>query len=121
VAHALQPTDRAGSAPYMQAAAGGSYRQVLGSTLVMGGSAVVGALLGIVRTKALALLIGPTGVGLTGLYTSTITLVTAIFEIGVGESGVRYGAPWHPGLRRHPAMAGHGRVPAGPQLADGLR
>jgi hypothetical protein len=68
VAHTLQPADRAGSAPYMQAATGRSYRQVLGSTLVMGGSAVV-------------------GVGLTGLYTSTITLVTAIFEIGVGESG----------------------------------
>lgn len=56
VAHGVQPSDRAGvSAPHMQGSAGNSYRQVLRPTLVMGGSAVVGALLGIVRTKALAL------------------------------------------------------------------
>src|SRR5262245_52287193 len=91
VAHAVQPTSWPRvSAPHMQGAAGKSYRQVLRSTAVMGGSAVIGTLLGIIRTKALALLIGPAGVGLTGLYTSTTTLVTAIFEVGVGESGVRY-------------------------------
>ena len=55
----------------------------------MGGSSVIGILLGVVRTKALALLMGPSGVGLAGLYTSTTSLVIAIFGMGIGESGVR--------------------------------
>jgi enterobacterial common antigen flippase len=55
----------------------------------MGGSSIVSILLGIVRTKVLALLMGPAGVGLAGLYTSTTSLVTAIFGMGIGESAVR--------------------------------
>src|SRR5512138_2353725 len=73
----------------MEGAAGRSYRQILRSTLLMGGSSVVSILLGILRTKVLALLIGPAGVGLAGLFTSTTSLVTAIFGMGIGESAVR--------------------------------
>jgi enterobacterial common antigen flippase len=73
----------------MEGAAGKSYRAILKSTLVMGGSSVVSILLGIVRTKVLALLMGPAGVGLAGLYTSTTNLVTAISGMGIGESAVR--------------------------------
>jgi PST family polysaccharide transporter len=73
----------------MEVAARKSYREILRSTLVMGGSSVVSILLGIVRTKVLALLIGPAGVGLAGLYLSTTSLVTAIFGMGLGESAVR--------------------------------
>ncbi len=46
-------------------------------------------LLGILRTKILALLIGPAGVGLAGIYLSTTNLLTAISGMGIGESGVR--------------------------------
>jgi PST family polysaccharide transporter len=69
--------------------AGKSYRQILKSTFIMGGSSVVTILLGIIRTKVLALLIGPSGVGLTGIYMSTTNLLTAISGMGIGESGVR--------------------------------
>jgi len=69
--------------------AGNSYREILRATLVMGGSSVVGILLGILRSKAFALLIGPAGVGLAGLYMSTTNLVTAIFGMGISESGAR--------------------------------
>src|SRR5262245_26890778 len=78
-----------GASSVMHGTAVTSYRAILKSTLVMGGSSVVSILLGIVRTKVLALLIGPAGVGLTGLYLSTTNLVTAIFALGIGESGVR--------------------------------
>ena len=80
---------RAAAAPAMHGTAVPSYRAILTSTLVMGGSSVASILLGIVRTKVLALLIGPAGVGLAGLYLSTTNLVTAIFGLGIGESGVR--------------------------------
>src|SRR5438874_4225473 len=75
--------------PNMEGAAGTSYRHILRSTVIMGGSSVVSILLGIVRTKVLALLIGPAGIGLAGLYLSTTNLVAAIFGMGIGESAVR--------------------------------
>ncbi len=45
--------------------------------------------LSIVRTKAFALILGPTGVGLFGLYGSIIDLTRAIAGMGVNISGVR--------------------------------
>lgn len=66
-----------------------SYKQILKSTFVMGGSSVISTLLGILRTKVLALIIGPAGLGLTGICMSTISMGTAICGMGIGESGVR--------------------------------
>lgn len=46
-------------------------------------------LLRIVRTKILAVLLGPSGVGIIGLYTSITDLVGTFAGMGVGSSGVR--------------------------------
>src|ERR1019366_1270384 len=67
----------------------GSYAQILKSTLIMGGSSAVQVLLGIVRTKFVAVLLGPTGVGLMGVYTSITTMVNTLTELGARTSGVR--------------------------------
>ena len=45
-----------------------SYSQILKSTALVGGSSVVNIAMGIVRTKAMAMLLGPAGFGLAGLY-----------------------------------------------------
>lgn len=66
-----------------------SYGQILKSSAIVGGSQVVNVAIGIVRTKAMALLLGPAGFGLTGLYTSILDLTQNIAGVGVNSSGVR--------------------------------
>ncbi|OGR30649.1 MAG: hypothetical protein A2X83_00785 [Desulfuromonadales bacterium GWD2_54_10] len=66
-----------------------SYKQILKSTFIMGGSSIIVTLLGIVRTKIIALILGPTGVGLTGIYMSITSLVSTISGMGIRESGVQ--------------------------------
>lgn len=66
-----------------------SYRRILKSTFIMGGSSVIVTLLGIVRTKFIALILGPSGVGLTGIYTTITSLVSTISGMGIRESAVQ--------------------------------
>lgn len=66
-----------------------SYRQIFKSTTLIGGSQVINILLGIVRTKILAVLLGPSGVGIIGLYTSITGLVGTFTGMGISSSGVR--------------------------------
>jgi PST family polysaccharide transporter len=55
----------------------------------VGGSSVVNVVIGIVRTKAMAVLLGPAGFGLFGLYGSIVNLAQSIAGMGVNSSGVR--------------------------------
>lgn len=43
----------------------------------------------LLRTKALALILGPAGIGLAALYTSTVALIGSIAGLGLNASGVR--------------------------------
>ncbi len=66
-----------------------SYGQILKSSVLIGGSSLVSVAVGIVRTKAMALLLGPGGFGLLGLYGSIVDLALSIASFGVSNSGVR--------------------------------
>src|SRR4051812_13416014 len=66
-----------------------TYGEILKSTALIGGSTVVGIFFGIIRTKAMALLLGPAGVGLMGLYASIIDVAQSLAGMGVQSSGVR--------------------------------
>jgi antigen flippase len=66
-----------------------SYGQILKSSALVGGSSVLNTAIGIVRTKALAVLLGPAGFGLFGLYGSIANLTQCIAGIGINSSGVR--------------------------------
>lgn len=66
-----------------------SYGQVLKSTTLVGGAQVINILMGIVRAKFMAVLLGPSGVGLMGMYQAIITMVGTITGLGIGSSGVR--------------------------------
>ncbi|QFU17869.1 O-antigen translocase [Microvirga thermotolerans] len=66
-----------------------SYGQILRSTAQIGGSSIVNILLGLVRNKAIALLLGPSGVGLTGLYMAIVELSHGLAGLGISSSGVR--------------------------------
>src|SRR5438046_2261670 len=66
-----------------------SYLRILKSTALIGGSSVVNIAFGIVRTKAMALFLGPGGVGLMGLYGSIADLAQSLAAMGIQSSGVR--------------------------------
>jgi PST family polysaccharide transporter len=66
-----------------------SYRQIFKSTALIGGTQVINIFLGIVRTKVLAILLGPSGMGIAGLYQSSTGLVGTLAGLGIGSAGVR--------------------------------
>lgn len=66
-----------------------SYGQILKSTTLVGGSQVINILIGIVRTKFMAVLLGPAGVGLMGMYQALIDLLSTVTGLGIRSSGVR--------------------------------
>lgn len=68
---------------------GSSYGQILKSSSIIGGAQAINYIIGLVRTKAVAVLIGPSGVGLVGLYVSIVGLASTVAQLGLGDSGVR--------------------------------
>ena len=45
-----------------------SYREVVNASSIVGGAQVINMIISLIRTKLVALLIGPTGIGIVGLY-----------------------------------------------------
>ena len=72
-----------------------SYGQILKSSSIVGGAQAINLLIGMVRTKFVAILLGPSGVGLVGLYQSATSLVGAVAGLGISQSGVREVAEAH--------------------------
>ena len=66
-----------------------SYGQILKSSALIGGSSLINVGVGVIRTKAFALMLGPAGFGLMGAYTSIADLVRSVAEMGITRSGVR--------------------------------
>lgn len=68
---------------------GNSYRQILRSSSIIGGASVINIVIGLVRMKAVAVLLGPAGVGLIGLFTNLVALVSNVAGLGFGNVGTR--------------------------------
>jgi len=66
-----------------------SYGQILRSTALIGGSSVATLAFGMIRTKAIAVLLGPAGVGLLGLYGLIAEVSQSVAGMGVSDSAVR--------------------------------
>lgn len=66
-----------------------SHKQILKATGILGGAQVIEILFRIARSKIVAVLLGPTGVGMIGLYQSTIDLVQKATGFGINFSAVR--------------------------------
>ena len=67
----------------------GSYSHILKYTSIFGGVQGLGILIGMVRNKLVALLLGPGGMGLVALFNSTIKLVSDSTNLGLAMSAVR--------------------------------
>lgn len=66
-----------------------SYGQILRSSSIVGGAQAVRYIVGLLQVKAVAVLLGPAGVGLIGLYTSATNLLGTITGLGLQGSAVR--------------------------------
>lgn len=65
------------------------YRNILKSTSIIGGASVINILIGMVRTKFVAALLGPAGIGLMGVYGTITGMVGTVAGMGLSTSGVR--------------------------------
>lgn len=66
-----------------------SYRQIMKATSLFGGVQVFNILISIIRSKFIAVLLGPAGMGIMGLLNSTIGLIGSITNFGLGTSATK--------------------------------
>lgn len=66
-----------------------AYRQILKVTSIFGGIQFFNIIIGIIKTKAIAIFIGPAGVGIMSVLNSTIDLIVRITSCGIETSSVR--------------------------------
>lgn len=66
-----------------------SYRSIFKATSLFGGVQIYQILIQIIKSKFVAVLLGPTGVGIMGLYQSGLQLVQQISSMGLAQSAVR--------------------------------
>ena len=73
----------------MTAETNGSYRHILKYTGIFGGVQGLNVLIGLVRTKLVALLLGPSGMGLASLFNTTVGFISQATNLGLPISAVR--------------------------------
>lgn len=66
-----------------------TYRQIMKATSIFGGVQVFNILISIIRSKFVALLLGPAGMGIMGLLTSTTGIIGNLTNFGLGTSAVK--------------------------------
>lgn len=66
-----------------------SKKQILKSSFIVGGASFLTILIGLVKVKALAVLLGPAGIGLMGILMAIMSTGSTFFGMGLDTSGVR--------------------------------
>lgn len=66
-----------------------SYRQILKATSLFGGVQVFNIIISVVRSKFIAILLGPNGMGIMGLFISTIGIISRGTNLGLETSAVK--------------------------------
>ena len=66
-----------------------SYGSLLQSSYLIGGAQVIFILTGLVKMKVAAVLLGPAGVGLVGLYINLMQASSTVAALGMGHAGTR--------------------------------
>lgn len=66
-----------------------SYKEIIKTSGMIGGSQIITILVGIIKTKIFALFLGPSGVGLFGMFSSISDVVRVSTGFGLNVSGVR--------------------------------
>tara|TARA_R110001583_G_scaffold107620_1_gene256227 strand:- start:11347 stop:12822 length:1476 start_codon:yes stop_codon:yes gene_type:complete len=66
-----------------------SYREIIKATSLFGGVQVFNIIISIIRSKIIAILLGPGGMGIAGLFSSTLNLMSTLTNFGLKTSAVR--------------------------------
>jgi len=66
-----------------------SYRQIMKATSLFGGVQFFQIFISVVRSKFVAILLGPSGMGIVGLLTATTGIVSGLTNLGLGTSAVK--------------------------------
>lgn len=66
-----------------------TYRIILKATSLFGGVQVFNIIISIVRSKIIAVLLGPTGIGVMGLLASTVGMIGSLTNFGLGTSAIK--------------------------------
>ena len=64
-------------------------KDILASTVMVGGGSLVNILCGIVRSKVISVTVGPAGIGFQGLLQSTLRTAVSVANMSLQTSGVR--------------------------------
>lgn len=68
---------------------GSSYLTILRSSSIIGSAQIINIAVGLVKMKVAAVLLGPAGVGLIGLYQSLVQTAASVTALGIGTVGTR--------------------------------
>jgi O-antigen/teichoic acid export membrane protein len=66
-----------------------SYRRILRTSSIIGGASTINIIIGVLRIKVLAILLGPAGLGLVSLFTGVMGTASAVASLGIGTVGTR--------------------------------
>lgn len=66
-----------------------SHKQILRSSAIIGGASFINILIGLLRMKVVAVLLGPAGIGLIGILNNLMTTGSTIAALGFGNVGTR--------------------------------
>ena len=66
-----------------------SYRQIFKSTSIFGGLQVFNILISILKSKIVAVLLGPAGLGIISIFTSTSNLIASFTGLGINVAAVK--------------------------------
>lgn len=72
-----------------------TYKSIFKATSLFGGVQIVQILVSVLRTKIIAIILGATGVGLIGLFTSGIAILQKLTSMGLASSAVKFVAESH--------------------------
>lgn len=67
----------------------GSHKQILRSSAIIGGSSIINIVIGLLRMKLVAVLLGPAGVGLIGILQNLMSTAATVSALGFGNVGTR--------------------------------
>lgn len=66
-----------------------TYRQIIMVTSLFGGVQIFSIIISLIRSKIIAILLGPLGMGIAGLLNSTINLIGGFTKLGLDTSAVK--------------------------------
>jgi O-antigen/teichoic acid export membrane protein len=67
-----------------------NYRRIIKSTSIFGGVQVFNILIALIRSKIIAMFLGPMGFGIAGILTSTADFISSLINMGISTSSIRF-------------------------------